>query len=259
MLDLHQIKKYYPASLHGFSRLLLREYLQCKILDIIYRGPYAHRFVFLGGTCLRLVHGNQRFSEDLDFDLVDLQWDQFQEMANHVADELMNLGHSVEIRVISRGAFHCFIRFPSLLYQQGLSGYAEEKILIQIDSEDQQYNYEPERPLLNRFDVFTDVLATPLPILMAQKCYAILNRKRNKGRDFFDLVFLMGLNTQPDWNFLYQKLGIGGGADLKNRILAHCESIDMKAMASDVEPFLFRAGDEKKVLLFTEYLKGYSF
>ena len=68
MLNIREIEKYYPAHLHSFKRFMLREYLQYKILEIIFDGPYADRLIFLGGTCLRIVHGNQRFSEDLDFD-----------------------------------------------------------------------------------------------------------------------------------------------------------------------------------------------
>ena len=68
MLDLNQLVSQYPANLRPFSRFILREYLQHKLLQLIYDSAYADRFIFLGGTCLRIVHGNQRFSEDLDFD-----------------------------------------------------------------------------------------------------------------------------------------------------------------------------------------------
>ena len=68
MLSINQIEKYYPESLRGFKRNILREYLQYKILDIIFNSRLAPKLSFLGGTALRIVHGNNRFSEDLDFD-----------------------------------------------------------------------------------------------------------------------------------------------------------------------------------------------
>lgn len=68
MLSLAEIQKYYPEQLHSFKRFMLREYLQHKILQFVYQSPFAGKFAFLGGTCLRIVHGNSRFSEDLDFD-----------------------------------------------------------------------------------------------------------------------------------------------------------------------------------------------
>lgn len=62
MLNIHEIEKYYPSNLRSFKRFMLREYLQYKILEIVFDGPFADRLIFLGGTCLRIVHGNQRGS-----------------------------------------------------------------------------------------------------------------------------------------------------------------------------------------------------
>lgn len=68
MLNLTEILSAYPEGLQIHRAFVLREYLQYKILEILFDGPYASKFCFLGGTCLRLVHNNNRFSEDLDFD-----------------------------------------------------------------------------------------------------------------------------------------------------------------------------------------------
>lgn len=259
MLDIHEIEKYYPEQLRGFRRFILREYLQYVILEIVFNGPHANKLVFLGGTCLRIVHGNQRFSEDLDFDNLDLTEPEFQEIAQNISVQLDRLGYNAETKPLSRRAFHCYIRFPKLLFMQGLSGYEEEKILIQLDTEAQHFEYTAEKPILNKFDVFTRIAVTPLNILMAQKCYAIMNRHRNKGRDFFDLVFLMGLHVRPDMRYIEQKLGIRTTEELKKKILNKCQSLDMHAMAADVAPFLFNSRDEKKISLFAEYLEGHSF
>ena len=92
---------------------------------------------------------------------------------------------------------------------------------------------------------------------MAQKCYAVLNRKRNKGRDFFDLAFLMSLQVKPDMTYLKKKLDVTTADELKIRLLNKCKNLDMKTMAQDVEPFLFIPGDIKKVLYFEELLAAY--
>ena len=73
MMSLAEIRQFYPANLHSKSAFLLREYLQCKILELLFESPYAAKFAFLGGTCLQIVHGSQRFSEDLDFILKESQ------------------------------------------------------------------------------------------------------------------------------------------------------------------------------------------
>ena len=257
MLELSQIKKFYPETLQGFERLMIREYLQYQILRLLFNGPHSHKLTFLGGTCLRIVHGNQRFSEDLDFDNHNLRESEFEEISTHLAKELQKLGYVVEIQSIIRGAYHCYVKFPNLLFQQGLSGYTNEKVLIQLDTEPQDYVYQPAEIIINKFDVFEKISTTPLPLLMAQKCYAVLNRKRNKGRDFFDLAFLMSLQEKPDMTYIQQKLGISHGDDLKRHLLDKCQSLDMSVMAKDVEPFLFIPGDNKKVLYFEELLVGY--
>ena len=102
-----------------------------------------------------------------------------------------------------------------MLFEEGNSGHSEEKILIQLNSEPQHFDYEPEIQILNKFDVFTTILTTPLPLLMAQKIYAIINRKRHKGRDFFDLVFLMSRDIKPNYNYLDAKLFISKADAIK--------------------------------------------
>ena len=68
MLSLQEIEKYYPEKLKKFKRNILREYLQYKILQIIFNSEYANKLSFLGGTALKIIYDNSRFSEDLDFD-----------------------------------------------------------------------------------------------------------------------------------------------------------------------------------------------
>ena len=68
MLHLEQIASYYPEVLKPFSRNLVVEYLQYKILEIIYDSDAGEKLWFMGGTAARIAYGNFRFSEDLDFD-----------------------------------------------------------------------------------------------------------------------------------------------------------------------------------------------
>ena len=255
MLNLQSIQTFFPQHVQQARRFMLREYLQCRILEILFNSDYRNQFAFLGGTCLRLIHDNQRFSEDLDFDNFNITAAQFDQVSAVIAEGLELQGYTVEFRVINKGAYHCYIRFPNMLFEHGLSGHAQEKILIQLDTEAQDFAFKPETVLLNRFDTIARIFTTPADIILAQKFYAILNRPRNKGRDFFDVVFLLGRGIKPDYSYLIQKVGIENSAMLKERLLAHCETLDMNDMAKDVEPFLFYKADRNKVILFTDILK----
>ena len=255
MLSLREIRPYFPETLHRFPRFMIREYLQYKILEILYNSSFATDLCFLGGTCLRIVHGNRRFSEDLDFDNISLSENAFDSVAAHIQKELRREGYRAELKTVMKGAWHCYIRFPGLLFEEGLSGHKEEKILLQLDTEPQHFDYDPEKVILNRFDIFTTILSTPLTLLMAQKFYAIIHRKRNKGRDFYDIVFLLGKGIIPNYDYLNVKTGITNANQLKEVILSVCDKISMKEMADDVAPFLFKPKDTRKVLLFEEYKK----
>ncbi len=255
MLNLEQIKQYYPDSLKGFERFMLREYLQYKILEILFENKYANQFSFIGGTALRIVHDNNRFSEDLDFDNFNISNDVFSEITESIKYGLQLEGYQVDFRNVKRGAYHCYIRFPKILYNYKLSGHEEEKILIRLDTEAQHFDFQPESYLLNKFDVFTEIKVTPTDILLAQKFLTILERKQSKGRDFYDVVFLLGKNISPNYDFLDSKASISNGTQLKDAMLGRIKEIDMEEMANDVRPFLIRMKDIKKVLIFEEYLQ----
>jgi len=253
MLSLSEIKKYYPANLHHFDSFMLREYLQYKILEIIFESKYAQSLCFLGGTCLRIVNNNQRFSEDIDFDNFNLSKNDFSKIAGIIQAELNKQGYEVEIKNVYSGAFHCYIRFPNLLFNEGLSGHKEEKILIQLDAESQYFMFTPKNVIINKFDVFTSIRVTPDDILLAQKFYALINRKRKKGRDFFDIIFLLK-TAKPNFAYLNKKIGIDSMNSLKEKVLQETQNINMQEMVKDVSPFLFNSNDVKQILLFEEYI-----
>jgi predicted nucleotidyltransferase component of viral defense system len=255
MISLSQIQTFFPEHLHAYKRFMLREYLQCKILELIFDSKYAFQLSFLGGTCLRIVYNNNRFSEDLDFDNFGLSQETFDRITAIIEKGLKKLGYSVQIQNITRGAYHCYIRFSDILYQEGLSGHSDEKILIQLDSEAHEFDYQPDKPILNKFDVFTLINATPPDVLLSMKFYALMNRKRNKGRDFFDIVSMLGWGHRPNYGYLKHKLGVETAPELKKMILNKCTTLDMQEMANDVKPFLFHPDDVKKILLFEPYLE----
>lgn len=255
MIKISEIERYYPENQKPFKRNILREYLQYKILSIIFNTEYASRLWFMGGTCLRIVFGTNRFSEDLDFDNTDLTADEFDSLSEIIKIKLEEEGYQAEIKTVHRAAFRCYIKIPGLLYGSGLSSFRVEKILIQLDTEPQQYEYRPETFLLNKFDVFTRIYYSPVNILLAQKLWAVLNRKTPKGRDYYDVVFLSGL-TQPDYGYLNKKAGINNLQELKKRLHQKLETTDRSSLVKDVEPFLIQPEDSKRIELFPEFVKG---
>ncbi len=254
MLTLEQIEQQYPENLRAFKRSLLREYLQYKILAIIFVSEYAGKLAFLGGTALRIVYENSRFSEDIDFDNFGLTDAEFEQTAQKVKTGLEAEGFKVEIDFTGREAYRCNVRFPNVLFGSGLSPHQDEKILIQIDSLAHGFVYQPERKILNKFDVFTEIFVTQRDLLLSQKINAAVNRKRAKGRDFYDIVFLLSF-TKPNYQYLQAKMGIGDPEALRTKLIELSGKLDFKQLARDVEPFLFNPGDSRKVQLFPEFIQ----
>ena len=66
----------------------LTEYLQSEILFSLYNSKYGKQISFMGGTCLRFVYNIERFSEDLDFELIGKDKLVFIELAKFFEKEL---------------------------------------------------------------------------------------------------------------------------------------------------------------------------
>jgi len=130
-----------------------------------------------------------------------------------------------------------------------------EKILIQLDTEPQNYEYEQEKFMLKKFALFRFISVVPVSTLLSQKIAALLGRKRGKGRDYFDVTFLMS-KTMPDFKYLNVKLGITNIAQLKQTLIENAESVNLKELAIDVSPFLIKNDQIDRVLMFKEFVES---
>ncbi len=258
MLDIKQIESFYPENLRSFKRNLLREYVQYKILETVYESDWSQKLVFMGGTAIHLLHGNTRFSEDLDFDNLGLDKSHFGYLISAVLTSLKRNGFIVESRNVFRRAFRSYLKFSDLLYEYKISRHRHEKLNIQIDTEIQGFEYEPEKIILNKFDVFLRIQVVPPDILLAQKIYCLFSRQRLMGRDFYDAVFLFG-KTNPNMDYLREKIGVKNHKDLKSKLLDRCKNVIFEKLAKDVEPFLFDPKSASKVQHFPEFLKTVRF
>jgi predicted nucleotidyltransferase component of viral defense system len=211
----------------------------------------------MGGTAIHIIHGNRRFSEDLDFDNRGLSKEDFEDLSENIFRKLELYGYSVEIQNSYGGAFHCLVKFPGIFHQHGILGHLREKLIIQIDSEPQNVDYKAERVILNKFDVFLKINAVPPEVLLAQKILAILNRPRPMGRDFYDAIFLFS-KTNPDFNFLKEKMELKESInieEIREKLLSKCERINFKKLIEDVKPFLFYPSEAEKIKLFPDFIR----
>jgi len=252
MLTLDQIAGHFPPSLRQRNaRGMLVEYLQYELLDSLFKNPAAAALSFIGGTAVRILHNSNRFSEDLDFDNFRLSFDQFEELLTKACRDMQYKGFLIECRIVEKGAWHCYIRFPEILYRVGLTPDTGRKILIRVDSEKKERLYVPEKTFLNKFGVYRQICAAPSSILLAQKMMAILYRKREKGRDIYDVSFLKGL-AEPDFDYIEGSIGLDGPIFL-DRFAKRLSELDLNDLARDVEPFIFSSEELTRITTFRDY------
>ncbi len=247
MKPLNELLEHFPPEVRAEHALgILREYVQLEMLRLLFNARHGSKFTFLGGTALRLAYKTDRFSEDLDFDNKGLSRDEFEHTLGKIARGLELIDYPCKLHFTYKGAYHCAVKFPALLYKYGLSPHKEARLMIKVDTEAQGYDYEREVRRITGLGVVTDIAVVPLDLLCAMKISAVLGRRRPKGRDFYDLSWCLE-RTQPDYSYLEAKVGITTPEQLRERVSAHTSDFDFERLAQDVRPFLMRAEDVERV------------
>ena len=267
MLNFREIRKEFDASLTGITayRAMIKEYLQCKVLEYIYRGPFKERLVLIGGTKLRLLNNFRRFSEDLDFDLQgDYDGNDHFALCEYLVKEFNNQNIKAEIdqdrKIREIDVQTRYINFPTILVLAGLKDIPGRKFFIKIDAQKHDfgsYTYAAETKVLNRFDVFVPVKSAPDSMILATKLCSIL--ERSKGRDFYDIVELVK-TTRPDVEYITNRLKFGrlkkeyaGPESYVELVRPVLETVDWIDKTREIEKFLFYPEEANKVQMFSSY------
>ena len=258
MLNLEQIQNYFPPQIRenpAHKKYIVKEYIQLMILDFLATSRFVKKITFIGGTNLRLVKGIDRFSEDLDFDCKNFYAEDFTEMSQSVLTFLQRSGIRAETRERQSEkltAFRSRIYFPELLFELGLSAYKEERFLIKLESQNQEFEYTPQMANISCCGFFISFPVPPDDVLCAMKLSALLSRA--KGRDFYDALFLLS-QTKPNYDYLAQKQNIHNLTELKIKLVETVEKIDLSHKSKDFEHLLFNKVNKEKILHFGEFVK----
>ncbi|PID34752.1 MAG: hypothetical protein CR971_01555, partial [candidate division SR1 bacterium] len=239
----------------------LREQLQLLLLKIISDKKYFKNIAFLGGTALRICHNLQRYSEDLDFSLIENKGYDFLDILHKITKELEHYGLQTDIKYKTGTVDNAYIRFPNILQQAGLTDISSQKLSIklEIDTNPPQ-GYSVEKQLINNTFIFP-LLVFDLPSLFAGKLHAILYRKFIKGRDRYDLVRYLSNRIIPNFTLLqYSEKQTGitslttNTQELKQKILNKLKTTSKKTLLNDVGVFLMHPSERE--LLSLENIKN---
>jgi len=94
----------------------------------------------------------------------------------------------------------------------------------------------------------------PADIIAAQKIFSIFNRSRPMGRDFFDVVFLLG-KSAVNFDYLDQKMSIRNKKELRDRLLLRSAQLDFSRLAKDLEPFVYSKKEVDRVFMVPEFIQ----
>lgn len=253
MIDIEYIRSFFPATIardNRFDRYMLKEYLQLLILDHLASTPYINKVSFIGGTNLRLIQGIDRFSEDLDFDCKELSEKEFLEMTDSVVLYLQQNNIDVETRDKANPNLTAYRRnlyFPEMLFNLGLTGHKEERLLLKVEAQDQGVAYQPVVATVNKMGFFFGIQVPPLDVLCSMKFAAILARQ--KGRDFYDTIFLIS-KAKPNLEFLAARSGISSMEALKTAVSERLKEVDLNQKKRDFMHLLFNEKNAERILQF---------
>ncbi|QZA59155.1 nucleotidyl transferase AbiEii/AbiGii toxin family protein [Candidatus Rhabdochlamydia porcellionis] len=242
----------------------LKEIYQEIALSALARSDFFKLAAFQGGTALRIVHQLQRFSEGLDFVLLTqyetFQWEPYLKV---IELEFKSLGVILEIkdRSDAKGAIRTaflkedsFARILELTYDRLPSD--EQKIIIKLEIDTLPPKGSGFENALLAYPYPFSILIQDLPSLFASKCHALLCRKYEKGRDWFD--FLWYLLKKIPVNSLLLKNALYQAGPYKKKDISFSKRwfhkefekkisvVNWKAAQRDVENFL-RPKDRKFV------------
>lgn len=259
MIDIKQLLPYYPKTIAenaSFHKHILKEYVELLAMEHLSQTHYAPKLVFIDGTCLRLVHGIDRFSEDLDFDCKNLSYDEFIQMTDDLIDFLRGNGLTAEVRDKENArltAYRRNIYFPGLLFEMNLTGHREERFLMKIGAQGQGVSYVPETAIVNRNGFLFTVSVPTKSVMLSMKLSALLARAT--GRDFYDTIFLWQ-QAEPDYDFLSKRCGISTPEELRDALVHNMSETSLTDKQKDFQHLLFAGNAGSRIILFKDFFES---
>lgn len=237
------------------KRNKLKEALQFYVLNFVYHHPEYNRWVMYGGSALRIIHGLNRMSVDLDFEVNHEVTKSFLEGLKRELEDHFVRTYGAEAEFLSikvsgnRGLLMKFEVGQELGFERGST-----QVHIKIDL---NHFIPPKSVVLDRRPVNRDqlsfmIVTYSMSALMASKLGAIFLRGTRgvgstffdeKGRDIYDLLWYMERRIVPDFDYLKAKgVDIGDPRTLFDRLAHKMNAVSEENLKQDLVPlFLDRS------------------
>lgn len=242
----------YEIKTNDDYRNALHEVMQQIALAGLYRGGFFDHAAFYGGTCLRIFHQLPRFSEDMDFSLLQPNKEfMLEDYFKPIINEFSALGREVvinkKVKKNESNIESAFLKDDTAIYNLQFRTERTVRIKLELDT-DPPLGFSTESKLLMLPYSFMTRCYT-LPSLYAGKMHALLFRKwsnRVKGRDWYDFEWYVKNNIALDFTHFCKR--VMQFESLKEEHLSHKSfkellkekiiKTNMDMIRSDVKPFL---------------------
>jgi hypothetical protein len=266
----------------------LKEVFQEISLLGLYQGGFFEKAAFYGGTALRILHGLPRFSEDLDFTLLEKNDDfNIEQYFSSIIDEFEALGIKIDIakkekKNSASDISSAFLKNGTSLHTlkieandlgnilDGIHSGKKLKIKFEVDI-NPPLKFQTESKTLLLPKTF-NIITMTLPNLYAGKMHAVLCRKwisRVKGRDWFDFEWYVKRNTSLNLEHLQERMYESGDLDkdknlseklFKELMYKRIDELDVDAAVKEVSPFIknkkgFEFWSKEYFILLTDKIK----
>jgi predicted nucleotidyltransferase component of viral defense system len=250
-----RLRDYAPASAVEQENVL-QELMQHYVLASLSRAGLFAEAMFHGGTCLRIVHAMNRFSEDLDFLLKEpspsFRWQRYLES---VRKDCAQEGIPFEVQDKSQAGMavqKAFLKTDSvgkvLTLELPFERHRPRKIRIKLEIDINPPAGSTFTTSYITFPVTTPMTTQSLESGFALKLHALFCRSYVKGRDWYDFVWYVARKTSPDLALLGQALrqqGPWAGQQItvtmgwvRENMEAAIRRIDWTAARDDVQRFV---------------------
>ena len=263
---IEQMLRVYETKSLEDRKNAMKEVMQEIVLCGLSRAGFFDKAVFYGGTALRIFYGLDRFSEDLDFSLMEpFPAFHLQSYLPVLEREVQSFGLNVEIREKEKTASsnietafmkgntreHLLMFYPDSGIASGIAAGEAVKIKLEVDTApprfagfEHKYRLMPLPYAIGLYD---------MPSLFAGKIHAVLCRgwkNRVKGRDLYDYVFYLSRNAAYNQAHLRERLVRSGGVGdeqiltdgrVREMLCERFTVIDFDQARKDVLPFIRNA------------------
>lgn len=239
----------------------LREIMQEIALAGLQRAGFFEKAAFYGGTALRIFYGLNRFSEDLDFSLLEVNPDfSLDKYLDAILTEFQSLGMEVSVKEKQKtnknNIESAFLKSETIwkelvledvVPQNGLEQKANIKIKLEVDTIPPLGFETEEKLLLRPFSFYVKCFS--ISDLFAGKMHALLFRKWGnnvKGRDWFDMEWYIKKGTLLNLKHFVLRAKDSGDwpnenitqDELLELLNAKIDNVDFNRIKADISRFI---------------------